>query len=98
MPIIVDYIEARMVKSPHLSVDKMEMQELLPHKKFIAFTGYQYGTAELPIWTDKARVIKEMFKPVGFPKKFRLCYFDIPGIADMSKASENFFKVLADSD
>ena len=73
----------------------MMANELYEHKKQIA-TGHEYAIEEFPIWVDKARVERELFDPKGFPKKLRLCFFDIPNISDMSEESDDFFNALAE--
>lgn len=97
VPGIVDYLQARMIRSPHLATERMVANELLESRKAVA-NGYQYATEEFPIWVDKAKVANELFDPKGFPKRLRLCFFDIPNISDLSKESDEFFNVLADSD
>ena len=97
VPGIVDFLEARMIKSPHLSTDKMVANELAEEKKTVA-NGYSYAIEEFPVWVDKSRVAKALFNPKGFPKKLRLCFFDIPNITDLSEESDEFFNVLADSE
>ena len=74
----------------------MVSNELITVKKRIA-NGYQYAIEEFPIWVDKSRVAKELFNPKGFPRKLRLCFFDIPNISDLSEESDEFFNALADS-
>ena len=86
-----------MIKSPHLSSEKMEMNDLQEDKKLMA-RGHEYAIQEFPIWVDKARVADELFNLKGFPKKLRMCFFDIPNITDLSEKSDEFFDVLADSD
>ena len=97
VPGIVEYLEARMIKSPHLSTKFMEANELYNEKKSVV-KGYEYAIEEFPIWVDKKRVSDSLFDPKGFPKKLRLCFFDIPNIMDMSEESDEFFNVLAESD
>ena len=75
----------------------MVSNELVTEKKAVA-NGYQYAIEEFPIWVDKSRVAKELFNPNGFPKRLRLCFFDIPNINDMSEESDAFFNALAESD
>ena len=97
VPGIVDYLEARMIKSPHLSTEKM-VSNTLYQAKINVTHGWEYSVEEFPIWVDKAKVAKELFNPKGFPKRLRLCFFDIPNISDLSPESDEFFNVLADSD
>lgn len=73
-----------MTSSSHLSTEKMLSNELIKSKRGIA-NGYTYAIEEFPIWVSKSRVAKELFDPKGFPKKLRLCFFDIPNINDMSE-------------
>ena len=74
----------------------MMANELYEHKKLVV-SGYEYAIEEFPIWVDKSRVARELFDPKGFPKKLRLCFFDIPNISDMSEESDEFYNVLAES-
>ena len=97
VPGIVDYLEARMIKSPQLSTEKMMANELYGEKKSVV-KGYEYAIEEFPIWVDKSKVVEKLFDPKGFPKKLRLCYFDIPHISDLSEESDEFFNVLAESE
>ena len=75
----------------------MGANALAEEKKEVA-NGYSYAIEEFPVWVDKSRVVKTLFNPKGFPKKLRLCFFDIPNITDLSKESDEFFNVLADSE
>ena len=75
----------------------MEMNDLLEDKKLVA-KGYEYAIQEFPIWVDKSKVAQKLFNLKGFPKKLRLCFFDIPNITDLSEKSDEFFDVLADSE
>ena len=60
--------------------------------------GYNYVIQEFPIWVNKSRVARECFNPKGFPKRLKLCFFDIPNINDMSPESDEFIAELANSD
>ena len=55
VPGIVEYLNSRMIQSPHLDSEKMEMNDLLEEKKLVA-KGYEYAIQEFPIWVDKSKV------------------------------------------
>lgn len=93
----MSFIEGRMIKSPHLSVEKMETSALLK-KKVKESNNRKYATKEFQIWESKSTVAKNIFDPYGFAKKLKLCFFDIPNINDQSPESDHFFNVLAECD
>ena len=86
-----------MIKSPQLSNDYFKTNDLKPERKLKA-KGFEYALQEFPIWANKTIVAKELFSSEGFPKRINICYFDIPNCTDTSKASDNFFEALADSE
>jgi hypothetical protein len=70
-----------MIKSPHLSVEKMETSAL-KEAKTNETNNRKYASKEFQIWESKSLVAKSLFDPNGFAKKLKLCFFDIPNVND----------------
>ena len=97
VPGIADYLEARVKESPQLAAEVLKTTDLRSDRKLMA-RGHEYALQEFPIWADKAVVAEELFDAKGFPRRLRLCFFDIPNCADTSDACDHFFNALSDSD
>ena len=97
VPGIAEFLSSRMVKSPQLSSEWLRTNDLNADKK-LTTQGYEYALGEFPIWANKVTVLKELLDENSFPRRIRLCYFDIPNCADTSKASDSFFNALSDSE
>jgi len=94
VPGIEDFIDARLIKSPHLSTDKM-LNNAFKKNLLQEVKGNTYVETECDIWVDKSKLAAQIFDVKGYSKKHRLKFFDVPNLIDFSDESCSFFNELA---